>query len=561
MRPSPRFSADRRWVVAAVLGYGLLIWLLLPAGVVAINDDFGYLRSVVLTLQQHRPWTDDWLEPWAASLSAIAALVYRVTGSFSFAVHGSLAASASAALAGSYLLLRQRGLKRGHALTLGVLLLSFPTLLWKSVEFTSVALYLPALLWAWWAAERKKWGWFFLVWLIAVAARQSAITWLLVPGWSAARGFFVSPVERTARAWLLPTGVVAGGAMVFWGIGHGMNQTHAQAVLTAHSWTHLVPREAARVLAVGLLVYFCAVGSGACLMGGATRAKFGGGMRPTARIFFLALLFLALLAFDQRDWIQREHTLLDGSWGWLYTKLVVGVAVAGWAWGRFRLRGDCAFFALGSLGLLSVRGVIWDYYLIDVAVFGFLGISWPSEPERAPPSAEVLRWPVVLLAAFHLLFFLDLKCTLDRARALGVLAETALRDRRLRVEELSFAPFGFTAWQLYPHYLEHEGQTSADLAGFRRYLRPGAVEVGQGYSRALHLLPRFRHEPPGDRHNLVANGRFRYAWFFAAEFFLLRFKTEADQAVETPLPADYERRQFPLNDSEWRTLIDSAVPR
>jgi hypothetical protein len=561
MIPKPLFPAGRQWLMAGVMGYGLLIWLLLPAGVVAINDDFGYLKSVVQTIQHHRPWTDDWLEPWAASLSSMAAVLYAGTVSFSFAVHGLLAALASASVAGSYLLLVQRGVKRTLALALGAVVLSFPTLLWKSVEFTSVALYLPCLIWALWAGERKRWGLFFLVWLLAVAARQSAITWLLIPLWSAARGFFTSSSDRTSRSWLVPAGVVGAGAAVFWGLSHGMNQTHAQAVLTAHSFAHIVPRDSARVLGVGLLVYLCAVGGGVSLMGGLRRGGPGENFRSPARIVLFAVIFLGLLAIDEREWIQMEHTLLSGSSGWLYTKSVVGVAIAGWAWGRFRLRADYAFFALGSLGLLSVRGVVWDYYLLDVAVLGFFGISVKNEQERTLPTWAGPRWPVALLAAFHLLFFLDLKCALDRGRALCVLAETALRDRSLRVEELSFAPFGFTAWHLYPHYIEHEGKTSGDLAGFGRYLRTGAVEVGQGYSRPLHVLPRFRHEPPADRHNLVASGRFRYAWFFEAEFFLLRFKTEAEQSAEIPLPADYERPPFPLDDSEWSALIEARSVR
>lgn len=544
--------------MAGIVGYGLLLWLLLPSGVIAVNDDFGYLRSVILTLQHQKPWTDDWLEPWAASLSSLAAFLYQATGSFSFAVHGLLALLGAAALAGAYLLLTQRGLRRTAAFSLSVLVLTFPTLLWKSVEFTGVALYLPCLLWALWASERKKWGWFFVAWLLAVAARQSAVTWLVIPLWNLAQGIFTSSAERSSRPWLLPAGVVVAGAVIFWGLGHGMNRTHAQTVITAHSFSHLVPREAVRVLGVGLLVFLGAIGVGAALVGASPRQKSAATRASLARQIFLALVFIGVLAFDERAWIQMEHTLLAGSWGWLYTKVIAAIAVAGWAWGQFRVRADYALFALGNLVLLSVRGALWDYYLLDVAVVGLFGVSVRGEAEIRPPTRKSLRWPIALLAAFHLLFFLDLKCTLDRSRALCVLTETALRERSLRVEELSFAPFGFTAWQLHPHFIQHEGKTSTDPAAFNRYLRPGAIEVGQGYSKLLHALPRFRHEPPADRHNLVASGRFRFAWFFHAEFFLLRFKTEANTPTETPLSPDYLRPPFPLNDAEWRALIEPA---
>jgi hypothetical protein len=52
----------------AALAFGGLIVLTLPALVVVFNDDFGYLRSMLHTIRHARPWTDDWLEPWAASL-------------------------------------------------------------------------------------------------------------------------------------------------------------------------------------------------------------------------------------------------------------------------------------------------------------------------------------------------------------------------------------------------------------------------------------------------------------------------------------------------------------
>jgi len=73
-----------------------------------LNDDFGYLRSVVSTLQRGRLWTDDWLEPWAAGLSLLSALLFKATDSFYFATYGLLALLAAGAFfaAGRLLLAR-----------------------------------------------------------------------------------------------------------------------------------------------------------------------------------------------------------------------------------------------------------------------------------------------------------------------------------------------------------------------------------------------------------------------------------------------------------------------
>ena len=552
---SPPLAVKHRcWLVTGAAGYGLLIWLLLPSGVVAINDDFGYLRSVVQTVEHGRPWTNDWLEPWAASLSALAGILFRASGSFSLAIHGSLVALAAAAFAGMGLLLRQRGVSPARALAASALLLTFPPVLWKTVEFTSVAFYLPCLLFALWASAGRRWGLFFIFWGLAMAARQSALPWLLIPLGGVAQVVFSSRSERSNLGWVAPALVAAGGILVFWGLDRGMNQTHAQMMLTQQAFTHVTPRESANAFGVGFFVFLVAAGCGAFLAGGSGSLQVSASSR--GRIAVIALIFAALLIPDQRDWIQSEHSLVTGAVGWWYLKLVMAIAAAGWLRGGFRLRADYALFALGSLVLICVRGLVWDYYLLDVAIFGFFSsVGAGAETGR---DFRAPRWAPAFVAVFHLLFFLDLKCVLDRARALCVISETALRERSLQPAELSYAPFGFTAWHLYPHYAAHDGKTSADLAGFGRYLRPGAVEVGQGYSRVLHVFPRFRHEPPADRHNLIASGRTRFAWFFTAEFFLLRFKTEAEQRAEIPLAdTEYLPRPFPLNDEEWRLLIRS----
>src|SRR5215468_1977821 len=72
------------WICPLLIGAvsTLIIWFSFPPTTIVFNDDFGYLRSIAETIQHGRPWTDDWLEPWAASLSVLSALIFKVTGSF-----------------------------------------------------------------------------------------------------------------------------------------------------------------------------------------------------------------------------------------------------------------------------------------------------------------------------------------------------------------------------------------------------------------------------------------------------------------------------------------------
>jgi hypothetical protein len=149
--------------------------------VVALDDDFWYLRSAVGTFQKRRPWTDEWLTPWAASTSMIVSIVFALTGSFTSAVHLTLAASAGVASAGMMGILSRVGVNRGTALWVAILVLGTPTVMFMFLMFTSVAVYWACLWVCLFAAKSSRWGTFFLFWAVALSGRQSAVVWLALP--------------------------------------------------------------------------------------------------------------------------------------------------------------------------------------------------------------------------------------------------------------------------------------------------------------------------------------------------------------------------------------------
>lgn len=132
--------------LASLLLMGGLVWCLLPGMVIVLDDDFWYLRSVIKTVQKGRPWTDEWLTPWAASASSISALLFRISGSFTFAIHFQLAAAAGLA---ATLFLQRQGLPRLPAL-------AAPTVLFMFLMFTGVALYMACLWWCLLLADRSR---------------------------------------------------------------------------------------------------------------------------------------------------------------------------------------------------------------------------------------------------------------------------------------------------------------------------------------------------------------------------------------------------------------------
>src|SRR5688572_17268813 len=157
------------------------LWLSYPPSPIAFNDDFGYFRSIAATLQHGRPWTDEWLQPWAASLSALSGLIFTVTGNFRVATYGLNAVLTGAMVVFAVKLLRRQDVSLLAASLWVLVFLSFPTMLWKLAEFSAVPLYLTCLLAALWFAGRRQWGLFGVCCLIAFSSRQSALVWLALP--------------------------------------------------------------------------------------------------------------------------------------------------------------------------------------------------------------------------------------------------------------------------------------------------------------------------------------------------------------------------------------------
>jgi hypothetical protein len=546
-------------LIASAL-FGLLIFSILPGTIAAVNDDFGYLRSVVETLQHHRPWTDDWLEPWAASLSVASSVLFLATGSFYLATYGLLSFLAAVSFYVLSTLLARNGYTDLRSCLLAGLVLTCATVLWKSLEYTSVALYLPCFLLAIWAAEKRAWGAFLLLWVVGIGARQSAVAWVVFPGLEILRSC------RRGRANLSSLvrlgGVVLGGMAFFLFLKRYMNHTHAQAMLTDHLLDRVDPVPMAWVAIRGSLLFLVAAGIAAFARFGLPEAKPAGGQPRTWLKVMVIGLSAWLILSDVRRWGGVEHLCYDDARGWFYLHLVVVLAALGWWFIRFQVRWTYVIYALASLVLLCLRSYLWDYYLIDIGLLGILSVVTPNRPNGAVLASQVATTPPLLrvgwalLALLHLTFVGQLKFDLDRGATVGALAERALRAKQLPPEDISFAPFGYLGGKWNPYFIAHEGRNDPAIAGFDRYLRKGAVDVGQGFSLPLHLLPRFRQVPPADRRSLILWDTFRFAWIFRAQYYLLRAPASQITAPEAAYRrSQYQSPFFPLNDAEWRQFI------
>lgn len=550
-----------RWALAAALaGSGLLLYFLLPSEVILLDDDFAYLKSVIHTYQQGRPWTDDFLEPWNASGSSLSALVFALTGSFHVATYGLQACFGAASLPALCLLLSARGFSVRATFLLAALILTFPVLLWRALEYNGMALYVPCLLWAIWAAERRRWGIFAAVFLLAVANRQSAAGWLVLPGWAVLQALLPRSGAGFASA-RAPLAVIVGGLATVALLFAAMNSTDAQRVMFDNTLSHFDFSAACRSMVAGLVIVVIAVGLAVTLQ---TLRPVVAARGPAWR--GLALLGLAigvffLLSVDLRRVAHVDRVDIGWSGGWLYTNLLVGLALAGWVGFCFRVHAAPAACALASVVLVGLRTSVWDYYFIDAALLGFFAVVPGGVRDGAPPGSYLLflRWwrpallaGLVLVAAFHALFLVHFKTVLDEGRALTLLYERAVRKGLLRHNEAVDVSFGFGGWHLHAYGLARRGPNPG--RGFWKLFEAPVKSVELAIDYPDTFPQRWRRSAcatPDPALAPLAEETFRVAWFWRCRYVLQR---RAPPPEPSTLGPDFRPIIFPLTGAEWREL-------
>ncbi|HEX7777778.1 MAG TPA: hypothetical protein VF424_00990 [Vicinamibacterales bacterium] len=550
-------SARHAVTVIGVIAYSFAIYALLPGIVVAVNDDFAYFRSVLQTLEHARPWTNDFLEPWAAGQSVLSALIFKATGSFHLATLGIQTLAAGAAVAGVVALLRA-GLGPVRCLLVAVLLLSCPTVLAKSLEFTSVVLYLPCLLWAIWAAERRRWAAFFLIWAFAFSNRQSAIAWLALPALDALSRWRIPgsrPID-IAR----PAAVLVLSGVMFVMLSGFMNKTQSQTLLTDHLLERVEITKVVHYALIGWAMMLVSIGLGSAAIGlgepNAARPRHLA--RRTIVTAIVGSVVVAVLVF--RNWMKFEHsgTLTVGAG---YLTILFLLAAVGWAALRVSVRWPLIAAAAASVVLASLRVPVSDYYYIDAAILAFFSVV----PVRTGAPAPAVWRTRAVAAAFagaiafvHVRSAIELKDFWDRAVATTLLAEQSLRSGQIGPADLSFAEFGFQGWHLYPYFAENEGRNDPDIGGFVRYTQPGSVTViSEPFTGQAELPARAgRDGDPSVIRSVVVSSR----WFWRQRHTLVRpaaFTPGPDLLVIDP--ARYRAMSFPLSDREWRDLMNGAL--
>jgi len=559
--PPPPVPGWRRAVnFMLIAGSCSALWLLLPQALFVFNDDFGYLRSIVRTIQHGQLWTDDWLEPWSASLSALGWGMYSLTHHFAVSMRliqfGSLFASGLAL----HRLFAPRTSTTRAALA-AILILSIPTLLYRFAEFGGMMVYVPCLLWGIHFAIRERWAGFTVCTVLALGSRQGAIAWLAIPSVHAL-GYLRQRRPDRLPACLLPVGASLVAYML---LGHHMNRSYAQVVMTGDMWRSLSASRLMENLLGCLPVLF--IGPGLAMIflrftcpkerkgiEGDTPSPTRKDKLRKACILALSTICLCICLFAKtRHGIGFEHPLYTETGGRLWLGLLGLLAILGLG-ATLYVQQSLPFLiaAAGSLTLVCLRGAIYDYYCIDTVSFAMaasLALNRPLPSEENACSYSPLRLAraillsglVVLSAASTQRLWRHLNEMATRVQ----IAETALQKGLITEDELGVAPFGLQGWHLFPHFVSHEGARGDYIANFQNYLRPEAIvlrEVRADLSSSAETLS-VKLGPLSSR-----------------RYFQLERRLPRPSAPWPINPTVFQSEPFPLTEAAWNTLLSNPPP-
>lgn len=554
--------------LAAATGAFLLVYLLcgLPPGwgLHPRSDDFGYLLSVLGTLDRGALYTHDWLAPYSAVITAACAFGWSLTGNLPFTALAYMTLSSLAALVLLYRLLAARLAPRRAAVLVLALGLT-PTFFSKAADFhggiSTFAFFLAALVFH----EERKTGLFHLAAFLAFANRQNNVVLLVLPMLQAAavvasgRAF---PLRLAA--WLSLFGAAA------LALHFNLNATYARtfAVFTGADLPARL-QAAALALAAGVFV------------GLALLAVFGAPWRPLRSLLAENLgrprrpacasaLLAAAACFWPPDLVRPDFPLFGAlGWGPLNAVLPWLLLPALWIL-DYRLLRPSPYLALAAAYLLigSLRGVWWDYYFLEVAALCLLiateGAGMPGPGAGGAGRGGVVREKAVGLvlglavaggSAYAYLF----KVYADKQALAVTVFERLERSGRVAVDEMTNAPFGYLGWKLFDHFTAHEGRDYGDLADFQGYVRRDRVSV----ETQLPWRRGFRTPlEPGAA--ILETGRARVGFAEVGYRVVDRRgpgygrRLSGGRPMELDL-ARYVTRPFPLDRREWNALRDGGL--
>ncbi len=443
----------RKWSERAFLvAFGLYFFIyavLIPKGIYLRGDDFAYIESVIQSLTQGRIVTHDFIGPYNAFFTFTGVMAYRLTGNFYLSTFGVLCIFAMINFFLFYCLFRVKlGEFSSAALTL--LTVTFPFYLHKSVDYhgslPTWTCFLTALL----AFSMGRHLLLMIAIFLAVSTRQNSIVLFVLPVYSLVSGYRRKGRVQWALLFYLTLCLVA------LSIGKHFLQTN---------WfnrnLHVIPSDfnlALRILrqfGVGcfLSILFITVASFA-VMGKQSLEPFKKNLRQAILPLGLSLLFLGL-AFGSSAALVWFQTPLIGSLdhgGRLQWVLKIFILVSIWFFDRQLLNWNAIWLlGLAYLGISSMLGFFWDYYLAEIAILSLWIVlqSLPLNYLDWHSRSRLFNFAFVLIIFGHLGYAYLYKVQFDKQALVDVVFERLERQGKIYPDQMTGATFGFLGFKVF----------------------------------------------------------------------------------------------------------------
>lgn len=520
------------------------------------SDDFAYLKSIIGTLQLDHPYRYEWLEPFGISFSYAISAIYLLSHQFYFSAFGFQAVCVILLYPLLTLLLMKKN-QMNSAAMLSFILVSSPLFLGKEADFNAcictIDLFLIGLLFY----SSKSWPGFFLFSFLAFLNRQNQIALLLLPATEVMSHY---RYEKKIN-WKLSGSVLLWIFFAFYCL-IKMNKTFAanQIQYFSNGFSPFLIR-AFLTFTFGLCITLGTLGITHFIFSSKNSLtkyfhhKFL--LKNISFPLFFTLILLGILPFLPSVKLMFDTPLFGMvSWQKLNMFLVGILFLSFWLFDFSTLKySPFLILIFGYIGIASIRGVLWDYYFIEIVIINF--ITLPLNPIFSIESQRLKKWQlgiVCILFTFNLGYGYLMKLSQDKQKLSIQVFESLERSGRISVEAMSTAPFGYLGWKLFDYYIANEGKEIGTPVLFMAYVNPNCLRV----ETELPWRRGFKSSVPSA--HILDSGvtsigflSLRYRVVDELGFDSQNLKSDSRFHLNTK---NYQIQPFPLTKTEWNAYAN-----
>lgn len=433
---------------------------LLPDFVITKSDEFGYLQSVILTIQQGRVITSDFLAPFNCALSILSGCVYILTNNFYLATSGVLFVFS---LFNFFLLKRivePHVSEEKFASWLSFSICISPLLVYRSAEYSGVLISLTLFYLALLCHRNQRWFWFYIVVFVSYSNRQSALYLLFLPGihflqdWTS---------NRRINYKLIVFTILFGLAMLW--LGKTLNPTYAQVKVTDRVFEEFnLVRSVNSFLGVFSIVFFL-IEVGLLI----TTRKFP--KLSWIGVGFTLVFLTSVVLRSNEPLLQIDILTISLFTDMLpstFQLMVLLLMVFGLLFFDYSkiLKHYVAFGLVGAYTLLlSIRGVLWDYYLLEPMLCVILLLGVPHIEKML--KLKLFRCIYIGGCLLHIVL---LRSLIDISEIKLLAQEELFRNRKTDTHNFTNPTFGYCGWKSFSCFVEQT--KSAPFTRLSAFLAP-----------------------------------------------------------------------------------------